>query len=68
MDTTRTGLGGRGNGVLEEWSTLREERDVILEKRAKSRGGKKLDLFRWKIKIERKGRSKTYDKFYGRGI
>lgn len=38
---------------------MREERDGILENRAKLWGERgKLDLFRWKIK-ERKSRSKT---------
>lgn len=39
VDTTRAGLRGRRNGVLEEGGTLREERDGILENRAKLWGG-----------------------------
>lgn len=64
----KAGQGERRNRILEEWGTLREKRDAILENRAKGRGGGGgVDLFRQKIE-DRKSRPKiVMINFMGQG-
>lgn len=58
MDTTRTGLGGKREWGFGRVEHLEGGKKCDLREKGQIIRGKKLDLFRWKIKIKRKGRSK----------